>query len=110
MGDRFVSSEKILVIDFTLEDTAGADHARNRAEVKTQTRERNGQQKEVEKKVNLEAAEPAAEIVPHAVPPVTISSRESPMIEIQMPVQLTVKQQQLQPQMNRIVPAAVSLV
>lgn len=86
MGDRFVSSEKILVIDFTLEDTAGADHAGNRAAVKTQTRERNGQQKEVEKKVNLEAAEPAAEIVPHPVPPVTISSRESPTVEIQMPV------------------------
>jgi periplasmic protein TonB len=86
MGDRFVSSEKILVIDFTLEDTAGANHAGNRAAVKTQTRDRNGQQKEVEKKPNLEAAEPAAEIVPHAVPPVTVSARESPTAEIQMPV------------------------
>ena len=85
MGDRFISSGKILVIDFTLEDTAGADNAGNRAAVKTQTRERNAQQKEIKKK-DAEVAEPPAQAIPQAMPPVTQNSGESPTVEIQMPV------------------------
>jgi len=41
MGDRFISSEKILVIDFTLDDTGRTDSARDIARVKTQKQERN---------------------------------------------------------------------
>ena len=54
MGDRLISSEKILVIDFTLEDTAGAGNAGNRAAVNTQTREPNAQQREIRKKNGCE--------------------------------------------------------
>jgi periplasmic protein TonB len=80
MGDRFISSEKILVIDFTLEDNAG-----HRAAVNTQARERNAQQREIKKK-DAETAEPPVQTVPPAMPPVTINSQESPGVEIQMPV------------------------
>lgn len=85
MGDRFIASEKMLVIDFTLEDSIGTHNAGNRVAVKAQTPERNAQLKEMKKK-DAEAAEPPVEIVPQAVPPVTISSLESPTVEIQMPV------------------------
>lgn len=84
MGDRFISSGKILVIDFTLEDTAGADNAGDRASVKTRPPERNAQQKEIKKK-DVEAAEPPAEIVPQTMPQVTLHSKESPTAAIQMP-------------------------
>jgi periplasmic protein TonB len=86
IGDRFISSEKLLVIDFTLEDTAVANNSGNRAAVKTQTREHNALQREIEKKADAEVTEPAAEIAPQAVPPVTISSQASPTVEMQMPV------------------------
>jgi periplasmic protein TonB len=86
MGDRFISSEKILVIDFTLEDTAGAVNAGNNAAVKTQTREPNTRQKEIETKMDVKVAEPHAEITPRALQSMTIDSRESPTVEIQMPV------------------------
>jgi protein TonB len=85
MGDRFISSEKILVIDFTREDSSDAGNAGNRAAVKTQARERTAPQKEI-KKNDLEAAEPPAEIISQAVPPVTINSRESAMVKMQIPV------------------------
>jgi periplasmic protein TonB len=85
MGDRFISSEKILVIDFALDDTAGAGNAENRAAVKTRIREHNSQQREIQKK-DAEAAEPPAQTVPQAMPPVMITSRESPGVELQMPV------------------------
>jgi protein TonB len=84
MGDRFISSGKILVIDFTLEDTAGVGNARDRAAVKTQTPERNAQQKEIKKK-DVEAAEPPAEIVPQTMPQMTLHSQESPTAAIQTP-------------------------
>jgi periplasmic protein TonB len=84
MGDRFISSEKILVVDFTLEDTTGADNAGNRASVKTQTQERNAQRKEL-KKMDVETAGPLAEVVPRAMPQVTLHSQESMTAEIQMP-------------------------
>ena len=86
MGDRFISSEKILVIDFTLEDIVGAGNARDRAAVNIQTREPNAPQREIERKKDVEVAEPPAEITPQALQPVTIDSRESLTAEIQMPV------------------------
>jgi protein TonB len=86
MGDRFISSEKILVIDFTLEDTAGSGNAGDRAAVNIQAREPNAQQREIERKMDVEAAEPPAEITPPALRPVTIDSRESPPAEIYLPV------------------------
>jgi len=85
MGDRFISSGKILVIDFTLEDTAGADNAVNKAAAKNQTREPNTRQKEINKK-NAEVAEPPAQAFPQAMPPVTQNSGASPTVEMQMPV------------------------
>jgi protein TonB len=85
MGDRLISSEKILVIDFTREDTAGADNAGNHAAVKVGARERTVPQGETKGK-KTEAAEPAAEIVPKSMPPVTIDSQASPGVEMRIPV------------------------
>ncbi len=85
MGDRFISSGKILVIDFTLEDTAVRDNAGDKAAGKNQTRERNAQQREINKK-EAEVAEPLAQAVPQTMPPVTQNYGVSPTVEIQTAV------------------------
>ena len=85
MGDRFISSEKILVIDFTLEDTAGAETARDSATVKTQTLEHNVRQTEI-RKMDAEDVEPSERTVPQAVPPVPLNSPKSLTLETQAPV------------------------
>jgi protein TonB len=82
MGDKFISSGKMLVIDFTLEDTAYVDNAGDGAAVKTQPPEHNAQQKEIKKK-DAKVAEPLAEIVSQATPQVTINSQKSPTVEKQ---------------------------
>jgi len=84
MGDRFISSEKILVIDFTLDDTGRTDSARDSARVKTQKQERNAQQRQINR-TEPEAAEPPALSAPQASPSLTLNSEESQTVEIQMP-------------------------
>jgi periplasmic protein TonB len=82
MGDRFISSGKILVIDFTLEDTARVDNAGNRAATKTRRQERDAQRKELNKR-NPGAAEVPVQAVPQAMPQVIQNFGPSPTIEIQ---------------------------
>jgi protein TonB len=85
MGDRFISSEKLLVIDFTLEDSSRAHNAGDGKVLKHQTRKPNTQETKTQKK-DTETVEPATEIVPQTMPPVTLPPQESPTVETQMPV------------------------
>jgi periplasmic protein TonB len=84
MGDRFIFPEKVLVIDFTFEDSIGAQNPGIGAVVKAQMSKRNAQQEDITKK-DAEVAEIHAQSVPQATPPVTLNSGESPRVEIQMP-------------------------
>lgn len=84
MGDRFVSSEKLMVIDFTLEDSIDANKTRSGAVIRDQIQRRPIHTTKSTKQ-EPEVAESTAEIVPRTMPPVT-RSQQSPTAETQMPV------------------------